>query len=115
MQRGIRYPAIPLRQQFLDAGHLQPVNGEPLVDLVGPGRQPLLSGRPRLPRTGAADACQAAELFLIRAGPVPGYPQRLRRHDVLAHRIFRQPRTQGYVAPAVSRLPAPDHFRYFHS
>ena len=43
VQRGIRYWAAPLRQQFLNAGHLQPVAGQPLVDLVGPRSQFVLA------------------------------------------------------------------------
>ena len=115
VQGRIRDPAAPGRQQLLDAGQLQPVPSEPLVDLVGPRGQHFFRRDLDLPRAGLADSCQSAQLLLARPSSLPGQAQLLGRSHILADRDPRQPGARRYLSQALSRLPAPYHFSYFHS
>ena len=90
-QRRVGHNAAPQGQQFLDAGQLETVNGDPLVDLVAPGLQ-LLLGRSRFfLGTGPAQRRQLTELLLGGCWPFLAYAKFLRRRYILADRISRQP------------------------
>ena len=115
LQGGIRYPAIPLPQQLLDAGQLQPVAGEPPVDLVGPRGQQILAGCRCLPGPRLSQGRQPAQLFLAGLSSFRGYAQGCSRSDVSGHRVPGQPRPRGDASLAVSRPPAADDFQYVHS
>ena len=114
-QRRIRYCAPSNGQQLLDAGQLQPVAGEPLVDLIRPGLQQILPGRRHSPRPRLADASQPAQLLRIGRRTVPGDALRLCRRQVLAHRITGQTGTRCDFPRAYSRLPAANDLLYLHS
>ena len=64
------YPAASARKQLMDAGHLQTVGGEPLVDLVRPGDKDLLGRRLHLPRGAQVQPGQATQLILTRSSTV---------------------------------------------
>ena len=56
-QRGVGHPAPTLSQQLLDAGQLQVIDGEPAVDLIGPGaRRSSVGARARLGPDRPTDA-----------------------------------------------------------
>ena len=101
-QRRIRYYAPSNGQQLLDAGHLQPVAGEPLVDLIRPGLQQILPGRGHSPRPRLADASQPAQLLRIGPRTVPGDALRLCRRQSLPLR------RQGYLRTVLRDRPVPD-------
>ena len=82
MQRSIGHPTIPLRQQLQDARHLQPVDGEPLIDLVCPGNQLVLGWRGHRPRTGTTDRRQPIQLQVGGRRSLVRHAQPLRRGDV---------------------------------
>ena len=86
-QRLVRHRAAATQQQLANTGQLQPVAGEPLVELVGPRGKQVLAGRLRLTRAGLADDRQPAELIISGNGPVPGNAIGFRRSQVLAHRV----------------------------
>ena len=71
----------------MDPGQLQPLSGEPLVDLVGPWGQQILAGRLRLPRARLAYHRQSAELVIAGDSPVPGNALGFPRTQVLANRV----------------------------
>ena len=114
-QRRVGDRAASGGQQLVDAGHLQPVAGEPLVDLVGPRLQCILPGGVHLSRPRLADDCQQAQLLLIGRGSVLGDSHRPGRRQVLAHRIARETGSRGNLLGTGPRLPATDDFCYFHS
>ena len=114
-QRGVGHSTAPLGQQLLDPGHLQPVNGDPPVDLVAPALQQVLGGGHGLPRSRPTQGHQPAQLFLGGVRPFPLYPGLYRRRQVLPDRISGQSRPRRYVSLAVPLLPAPDDFHYVHS
>ena len=115
LQRGVGNRAAPGRLQPLDARQLQPVPGQPLVDLVGPRGQLVLGGCLRPPWSGTADCCQMAELLLVRGSTVQGYAQPLRGRGVLANGVFGNTCTRCDLTPALAQLPAANDFQYFHS
>ena len=92
-QRRVRDPAAPARKQLLDAGHLQPVGGQPLVDLVRPGGEDLLGRYLHLPGARNTQPRQAGQLLLARSRTVTGQARLHRRIDVPADCRARQPRT----------------------
>ena len=114
-QRRIRYPAAPDFQQLPNAGHLQPVPSEPLIDLVGPRLQQVLSGRLHLPRPHLADGRQPAQLLLGGSQPTLSYARALGGRDVLGNGISRQASAQRDLASAIPSRPASDDVLYFHS
>ncbi len=114
-QRLVRQLTSLRCQQFMDARHLQPVIGNPAVDLVRPRLQHIFGGCLRLTGTHLANGRQAAQLVLSRNWSVPSDAFLLRRRQVLAHRIPRQPSACRNLPLTVSRLPAAYDFSYFHS
>ena len=114
-QRRIRGRTAADSQQLLDARHLQPVAGEPTVDLVSPRLQRVLPRRTRLPRPRLTDTGQPAQLFLSGRRPVLGDPHRLGRSHVLSHRLPGQAGARRDLPQAVSCLPTAYDFLYLHS
>ena len=114
-QRRVRDPAASARKQLMDAGHLQTVGGQPLVDLVRPGDKDILGRRLHLPRGAQVQPGQATQLILTRSSTVACRTRSHGRHDVPADCCPRQPRTGRYLPLAVARLPAAHHFCYLHS
>ena len=112
--RLVGHRTTPGQQQLVNAGHLQPVAGEPTVDLVGPRGQQLFVGRRRWPRPRLAHGRQAAQLVVSGSGAVSGNALRLGRGQVLAHRVPRCTRPRRNLAVSFARLPAPDDFLYLH-
>ena len=88
-QRRVRHLTAPLGQQFANAGHLQPVNGDPSVDLIAPGLQQVLGGRRFLPWSAPAQGYQPAQLFLTGVRPFPAYPNLFRCRQVFPDGISR--------------------------
>ena len=111
----VGHPAAASRQQLVDAGQLQPVPGEPLVDLVRPRFQQIVGGCNHPARAHLPDGRQTAQLLLAGNRPIPGDALRLRPRQVLGHRVPRQPGALRNLPAALSRLPAADQFSYFHS
>ena len=111
----VRHPAAATRQQFVNAGHLQPVGRDPLVDLVRPRLQQVFAGSHRHARAHSAHRRQAAQLLLAGNWAILGNSVGLCRRQVLGHRVPRQSGARRNLSPALSRLPAADHFSYFHS
>ena len=99
----------------MNTGQLQPVAGEPLVDLVGPRGKEILAGRLRLTRAGLADDRQPAELIIGGNGPVPGDALGFRRGQLLAHRVPGQAGAGRDPEVSFPSLPAPDDFLCVHS
>ncbi len=113
-QRRVRDPAAPVRKQLLDAGHLQPVGGQPLVDLLGPGGEHLAGRRLNPPGACNTHPRQAGQLIFTRSRAVTRQTRLHRRIDVPADCRARQPRTGCYLPLAHPRLPAAYHFCYLH-
>ena len=65
-------PAAPTREQLVDAGQLQPVGGQPLVDLLGPGGEQIVGRRLNPPGTRKTQPRQAGQLLLARSRTVTG-------------------------------------------
>ena len=114
-QRRVGHRTAAAVQQLLDARHLQPVNGEPPVDLVPPGLQQVLARGARLPRSRTADPGQPAQLVISGSGAVPGNAFPLRRGQVPAHCISRYTSARRNLPLAVPRLPTTNDFLYLHS
>ena len=74
-------------QQLPNAGELQALDVEPPVDLVRPRAQQFLAGPLRLPRAGAADAGQPAELVLGGGRTLLNHAGLLGRRQVLPDRV----------------------------
>ena len=102
-QRRVRDPAAPARKQLLDAGHLQPVGSQPLVDLLGPGGEHLLGRRLNPPGARNTQPRQAGQLLLARSRTVTGQAHLHHRIDVPADCRARQP-----VPVAICRWLMPD-------
>ena len=113
--RLVGHRASPRQQQLVDAGHLQPVAGEPPVDLVRPRGQQLLAGRLYLPRPRLAQGHQPTDLVVGGSGAVSGNALRFGRAQVPAHRVPRYTGPRGDLPVSFARLPAPDDFLYLHS
>ena len=111
----VGHPAPTLSQQLLDAGQLQVIDGEPAVDLIGPGSEKVIGGCTCPSRAGSADRRQQAELFLGGSRPLLAYPHLPGRHHVFANCISGKSGPRRYVPLAAARLPASDDFCYFHS
>ena len=62
----VRDPAASARKQLMDAGHLQTVGRQPLVDLVRPGDKDILGRRLHLPRAAQDQPHQAGQLIFTR-------------------------------------------------
>ena len=104
-QRRIRYRTPPRCQQLPDAGQLQPVTGEPLVNLVRPRLQLVLPGRHRLPRPWLPNRRQPAQLLRGGNQPIPNDALLLGCCHVLGDGISRQAGAQRNLALAIPRLP----------
>ncbi len=113
-QRRVRHLATPHGQQLVDAGHLQAVFGDPLVDLVRPRLQQVLPGRRCRTWPHLTNRRQTAQLVLSGNRSVPGNSLGLRRRQVLPHRIPRQPGARRDPPLTVSRLPTADDLFYLH-
>ena len=103
-QRLVRQGASPGRQQLVDAGHLQPVFGNPLVDLVGPRLQLVLAGSLHLPwpRQGQSQASR------LNSAPrwEPARPWAM-PSAFAANRYRRTVLRDRPVPAAICRRPAP--------
>ena len=113
-QRRIRHTTAPRRQQLVDAGHLQPVPGQPLVNLVCPGLQQVLAGHLRSSWSHLAHGRQPAQLLLGSGRPIQGNALSFGRRHVLGNRVPRQAGARGNLPQAIARLPAANDLLYFH-
>ena len=113
--RRVRDPAAPARKQLVDAGHLQPVGGEPLVDLVRPGDKDILGRRLHLPRGAQVQPHQAGQLIFTRNRAVSCQARLHPRPDVSTDCLPRQSCTASYLPLTLTGLPAAYHFCYLHS
>ena len=111
----VRHRASASRQQLVNAGHLQPVCCDPLVDLVRPRLQQVIAGRCHLARAHLADRRLAAQLLLAGNRTLLSNALRHRCRQVLGHCVPRQSGARRDLSPALSRLSAADNFSYFHS
>ena len=114
-QRRIRYRTPPRCQQLPDAGQLQPVAGEPLVNLVRPRLQQVLPGPLHLPRPRLPNRRQPAQLLRGGNQPIPNDALLLGCCHVLGDGISRQAGAQRNLALAIPRLPTANDLWYFHS
>ena len=114
-QRRIRYCTPSDGQRLLDTGQLQPVTGEPLVNLVRPRLQQILPGRHRLPRPRLPNRRQPAQLLRGGNQPIPNDALLLGGRHILGDGISRQAGAQRNLALAIPRLPTADDLLYFHS
>ena len=113
--RLVAHRTAPRQQQLVNARHLQPVAGEPLVYLVGPRGQQLLAGRRRLPRPRLAHGRQPTQLVVGGSGAVPGNALCLGSAQVLPYRVPRYTGPRCNSPVSFTRLPAPNDFLYLHS
>ena len=112
MQGAVRDGASALAEELADARELEPVGGDPSLDLLRPGREQLLGRGLRLPGTGDAQRRERDDLLLRRLEAVTPDPGRLRGLDVARHGHARQPGTLRDLALALPSLPAPDDLPY---
>ena len=90
----------------MDAGHLQTVGGEPLVDLVRPGDKDILGRRLHLPRGAQVQPHQAGQLIFTRNRAVSCQARLHPRPDVSTDCLPRQSRTASYLPLTLTGLPA---------